>query len=184
MAMGINGERADQRSALTHHALDRRADLPAQQGERLIIENAPLIENGLIDAHAVDPALRIDPRIVQVFAGIETHQIRGGFVPCTPVIDDAVATRELQQRVVRVSHGGLRLKQAHVAPNRAFMDTADHAGDTPGFEIGAGREQCAIDAEQFLGMFRLSSQELPAEVHPCVELEQQGWQLYAADIAI
>jgi hypothetical protein len=37
----------------------------------------------------VNPALGVNSRIVQVFAGIETHQIRRVHVSCAPVIDDA-----------------------------------------------------------------------------------------------
>ena len=95
MTMSIDGKPADRGAALTHDAFDGRADLPTQQRQRLFIEDAPLIENGLVRAHAMDSALRIYPRIVQVFAGVETHQIRRGFIARSTVIDDAVTAREL-----------------------------------------------------------------------------------------
>lgn len=53
------------------------------------------------------------------------------------MIDDRVAAREVNERIVGGPQSRLGLELSHVASNRALANPADHGRDAAGFQIGA-----------------------------------------------
>ncbi len=126
MAVGVDRECADRGDPLTYDALDRGTDLAAHQWQGLVVEDPPLIEHGLVHPHAIDAALRVDARIVEMFARIEAHQIGRRLESAAPVLDDVMAAGEVQQRLIGLAQRRLRLEQAQIPPDGPFVDPADH----------------------------------------------------------
>jgi hypothetical protein len=75
MTVGVNRKRADRRDTLTDDAFKCGANLAAQERQRLVVRDPPLIEDGLVYADAVNPTFRIDASIVEMFTRIQAHQI-------------------------------------------------------------------------------------------------------------
>ncbi len=59
-----------------------------------------MVEDRLIDAHAMNSAFGIDASIVKMLARVEAHQIGRCFEPGTPLINDVMAAGEVQERIV------------------------------------------------------------------------------------
>jgi hypothetical protein len=171
VAVGVHRKRPDGRDALAHDPFDGGTDLAAHWRQGLIVRDAPLIEDRLIDAHAMNSAFGIDARIIEVLACIQTHQIGGSFESGTPVTDDVMATGEVQERIVGLAQRRLGFEQAHVVPNPTFVNAADHGRHAAGLQIGARREQRPIHAEQFFGALGFPTQQLPAEMHLSIQLQ-------------
>lgn len=106
-AVGVHGKLADRADPLSQYPFDGSSGLTVQQRQGLIVRDTPLVQDGLIDAHAVHSALGIDAGAIEVLAGIQAHQIRGGSVPRTPLIDDGMAACEFHYCLIGRSQSGL-----------------------------------------------------------------------------
>lgn len=129
-------------------------------------------------------AFRIDTGGVEVLAGIQAHQIRGGGIAAAPVLDDGMSAGELHQRFIGRAQGRFGFEQPHVTTHGALAHASDHGRNAAGSQIGAGGEHRCIHGQQFLSIFGFSAEQLPAEMHSGVELEQHGGKLNPANLSI
>ena len=65
-------------------ALDRSAGLPAVEDDRLIIKDAPLVEDMSIGANGIGSPPRVEPCRPQITCRLQAHHVGRGEQPASP----------------------------------------------------------------------------------------------------
>ena len=84
-AMRVDGDALEPRDlALAQGALDRGAGLPAVEDDRLIIKDAPLVEDMSIGANGIGSPPRVEPCRPEIACRLQAHHVGRGKQPASP----------------------------------------------------------------------------------------------------
>lgn len=84
-AVRVDGDALDPSDlALAQGAFDSGAGLPAVEDDRLIVKDAPLVEDMSVGPDRVGSAPRVEPCRPQIPRRLQAHHIRRGEQPASP----------------------------------------------------------------------------------------------------
>jgi hypothetical protein len=113
--VGIDGHSQQFRDHLAHPTIDRGPHLARHQGQWLIVDNAPLLENMQIASYGKAPVAGILPRHVHMTRGIKAHHVRRCFETPTPALHEGERSHPFDDGVTRSPQCWLSLQEAQDA---------------------------------------------------------------------
>ncbi len=177
-AVGVDGDAfAPLDLLLAQGAIDGRTHLPAVQHDRLIIEDAPLVEHVRVGADRVGSPPRIEPRRPEIARRFQAHHVGRGEQAAPPQAGDAMAGQAAEHSVVDGAQPILRLDPGHHLSDAVGLHRRRDAGEVGHREIGAEDEQCGIERHQFRLRPGRTPKQDPGEPDQAIDLDQHLRQL-------
>ena len=181
-AVGVDRDALDPLDLLLPQgALDGGAGLAAVQDDRLIVENAPLIEHVGVGADGIGPPPGIEPRRPEIARRLEAHHVGRGKQSAPPKARDPVPAHEAQHRIIGGAQPSVRFDPDNHLSEAVGHQRGHHAHQFGGGEIGAEADETGIERHQFALRSGRPSEEGPGEAGQVVDFDDDFGKLNIAD---
>ena len=166
---------------LAQRALDCGACLAPVEDDRLVVQDAPLIEHVRVGADRIGAAAWIEAGGPEITGCLEAHHVGRGEQPASPELGDRMAAQEGEDGIARRAQLHLDLKPQHHEADAVGAQTRHHADQVGRGETGTQGDDAGIERDELvLGAWWPAKQD-PREPGQAIDLDKHRRQLGLAD---